>query len=107
VVLRAEPLLKTYTWGTRLFVGGNDGGVRCLDARSGRVLWTFDAGAPVRCRLRSLRVPDGTQNGRDLLLVGNDSLVLFAVDARTGELAGRYEVEGKASFAPVVAATSC
>jgi outer membrane protein assembly factor BamB len=102
VVLRAEPLLKTYSWGTRLFVGGNDGGVRCLDARSGQVLWTFDAGAPVRSRIRSWRAQDGTQNGRDLLLIGNDSPQIFAVDARTGELAGRFQVQGKASFAPIV-----
>ncbi|HEX8235670.1 MAG TPA: PQQ-binding-like beta-propeller repeat protein [Abditibacteriaceae bacterium] len=103
VVLRAEPLLKTYSWGTRLFVGGNDGGVRCLDARSGQVLWTFDAGAPVRCRLRSLRLQDGTANARDLLVIGNDSSALLAVDARTGDLAGRFPTGGKASFSPVVA----
>jgi outer membrane protein assembly factor BamB len=95
VVLRAEPLLKTYSWGTRLFVGGNDGGVRCLDPRSGQVLWAFDAGAPVRSRIRSLRLRDGTANARDLILIGTDSPFLFALDARSGELASRFEVEGR------------
>ncbi len=56
ILLRGEPLLKTYRWGTQLVLGGNDGGVRCLDARDGRLLWTFDAGAAVRCRPRSLRL---------------------------------------------------
>jgi outer membrane protein assembly factor BamB len=66
------------------------------------MLWTFGAGAPVRSRIRSWRAQDGTPNGRDLLLIGNDSPQLFAVDARTGELVGRFQTGGNASFAPIV-----
>jgi outer membrane protein assembly factor BamB len=104
VVLRAEPLLKTYSWGRQLVVGGNDGGVRCLDAETGHLLWLFDAGAPVRCRPHAVRVPLASGAGeRDLVLIGNDSPVIFTLDARSGELVSRYHTQGNASFAPVVA----
>lgn len=125
ILLRGEPLLKTYRWGTQLVLGGNDGGVRCLDARDGRLLWTFDTGAPVRCRPRSLRLgapgqavtgslsaPRATsardavsdagrgEDARDLLLVGSDGPAAFALEARTGALVWRFDTQGAASDTP-------
>ena len=48
VSVRAEPLWIAGARGPRLLVAGNDGGVRALDARSGRLLWSADVGeAPI------------------------------------------------------------
>ena len=112
ILLRGEPLLKTYRWGTQLVLGGNDGAVRCLDARDGRLLWTFDAGAAVRCRPRSLRLGVAGQtvtgslsaprdeDARDLLLVGSDGPAAFALEARSGALVWRFDTQGAASDTP-------
>jgi outer membrane protein assembly factor BamB len=115
VVLRGEPLLKSYSWGTRLIVGGNDGGVRCLDARNGRVLWTFDAGAAVRSRPRVLHLggrdtetvaTTGAEamNGplRDVILIGSDGPTIHGLDARDGSVVWRFATEGTAFATPML-----
>lgn len=48
VSVRAEPLWIVAARGPLLLVAGNDGGVRALEARSGRLAWVVEAGeAPI------------------------------------------------------------
>jgi outer membrane protein assembly factor BamB len=115
VVLRGEPLLKAYPWGTCLIVGGNDGGVRCLDVRDGRVLWTFDAGAAVRSRPRALHLGGsdtevvasagaGPTTGplRDVILIGSDGPTIYGLDARDGSVVWRFATDGTAFATPML-----
>jgi hypothetical protein len=41
--LDTPPRLAPVWWEGKLYVGADDGKLRCLDARSGRLLWQFDA----------------------------------------------------------------
>jgi len=105
VMLRGEPLFKQYSWGSRLVVGGNDGGVRCFDARDGSLQWAFEAGDAVRCRPRTLRWgPVGAE--RDLILIGCDGPAIYILDARDGSLLWKLNTDGAAFAGPVPAGTS-
>ncbi|HEX8833920.1 MAG TPA: PQQ-binding-like beta-propeller repeat protein [Abditibacteriaceae bacterium] len=108
IVLRGEPLFKVYSWGRRLFVGGNDGVLRALDATNGNELWSFQAGAAIRGRPRSLRL-DGERgvfgmgsSTRDLILVGADTDTAFALDARDGTPLWKCRATGITFAAPQV-----
>jgi outer membrane protein assembly factor BamB len=104
-VLRAEPLFKEYSWGARLVVAGNDGGVRCFDARDGSLKWVFDAGAPVRCRPQTLRLGPANMHSsapRDLILIGCDAPAIYALNAEDGSLAWKLRVNGPAFAGPVI-----
>ena len=125
IALRGGILLHTETSGKRLVMGGLDGGVRCLDARNGAVLWNFDARFAVRCRPAALRLnangraqmdngfdddstrgnagassTAGADTGRDLILVGSDGPVVYALEARSGALAWQFATRGPAFYTP-------
>lgn len=74
---------------TRLVVGGNDGGVRCLASRNGSLLWRFRAESPV-ASLKKMR-----RGERDLILVCTRGYDLIVLDARTGRLVNRYASRGR------------
>jgi len=62
----------------RLFFGSSaDDGVRCLDAKTGRLLWTFSAGGPVRLAPTVI-------NGR--VFFGCDDGALYCLEATNGAL---------------------
>jgi hypothetical protein len=103
VVLRGEALSRSYSWGERVFVGGNDGGLRCLDASSGRELWRFEAGYPIRSRPRAVR-RDELVGERELILTGCDGPYAYAIDAATGALVWKMPTNGIASAAPQILA---
>ncbi|MFP6872629.1 MAG: PQQ-binding-like beta-propeller repeat protein [Verrucomicrobiales bacterium] len=64
--------------GGRLFFGSSaDDGVRCLDAETGRLLWTFSAGGPVR-------LAPTVSNGR--VFFGCDDGALYCLEATDGTL---------------------
>lgn len=109
IALRGEPLLFADGRQKFLVLGGNDGGVRCLRARDGFQLWNFDARFAVRCRPASLRLNSSGQaqingasgadaaNGntsRNLILVGSDGPVIYALEARSGVLAWQFATRG-------------
>ena len=90
VLLRGQPIYKRYAWGERLTVGGNDGGVRCFDAATGRLAWTFNAGAAVRCRPQAAHL-EGSSGASDILLVGCDAPAIYALDAHSGALLWKFQ----------------
>ena len=96
VLLRGEPLFLRDGFGERVIVGGNDGMVRAFDAESGRLMWSYDAGAPVRC----LPLPVQS-SGRSALLVSCDGPRVWLLDAQTGEALREIRTDGATSFAPL------
>jgi outer membrane protein assembly factor BamB len=70
----------------RLYVGGHDGVMYCLDATSGAVIWTFRAGGPI---WSSPCVVDGK------VLFGSHDPWFYMLDANTGALIWRYEMVGR------------
>src|SRR5215212_7023609 len=68
-----------------LLVGGGDGKLYALDARSGAVRWRHETGG----RMRSSPAADG-----DLAVVGSADGVVYAVDARTGARRWTFETLG-------------
>lgn len=58
-----------------VFVGGDDGRLRAVDAATGRIAWTFGTSGPIRARAAFV--------GGDVLVPSDDGF-LYRVDARTG-----------------------
>jgi outer membrane protein assembly factor BamB len=98
VVLRGEPLLKSYRWGARLFIGGNDGALRCLEVRQGRELWRYEGVTSLLQRPLSLRTGrDDVQNDFVVLGMGNQ---INALDAKSGDVSWQAQPRGEvAGFA--------
>ncbi len=77
----------TYVYGQPTLVGGrvyvtsSSGRVYSLDAKSGCTYWTFDAEAPVRTAVTLVRV-----HGALRVLIGDDSSLVYALDADQGRL---------------------
>jgi hypothetical protein len=67
----------------RVFVGGTDGTVRALDARSGKILWLASSCAAVTH-------PPAYWNGR--VVFGSCDGFLYCLDASDGRLLGRVEL---------------
>ena len=76
--MRAQPVVV----GGRVFLGSDNGFVYALDARSGCVHWSFDAGTPVVSAVSVGTVP-GTD--RDAVYFGDWGAHVHAVDAASGE----------------------
>ena len=75
VGLRSSPILANGV----LFVGGNDGGLRALDARDGHLLWTRWLGQPLSTPLAKVRFGE-----RMVIVAGAKPAVM--VDAQSGEI---------------------
>jgi len=86
-LLWASPTLSSLllsaptTAGGRVFLAGQDGKVRCLDAATGNRQWTFATTGPVR-------VPPTLWRGG--ALVGSDDGHVYALDAVTGRMNWRF-----------------
>jgi outer membrane protein assembly factor BamB len=61
--------------GNRVYIGSGDGHLYALDLRSGKELWSFDAGAPIA---------SSPAVAGDLVIVGTYDGRFVALDARTG-----------------------
>ncbi len=96
VLLRGEPLFQRDRFGERVIVGANDGFVRGFDATKGRLLWSYYAGAPVRCLPLSLQ-----SDGRPAVLVGCDGPQMWLLDAQSGGILRELRTDGNASFTPL------
>ena len=77
----------------RLWVGGVDGKLHCVDARRGTALWTFDAGAPIwssPCVIDD-KVVFGAHNGR-----------IYCVDAVAGREIWNVPLGGRILSSPCI-----
>jgi|HubBroStandDraft_1064217.scaffolds.fasta_scaffold00025_49 polyvinyl alcohol dehydrogenase (cytochrome) len=94
----AEPAVV----GGWLFVGGNNGKVYALDARSGCLHWTFDADGPVRTAINIGKDQRGLS-----AYFGDQRANAYGVDARTGKLLWKTRVDdhpaAKITGAPILA----
>ena len=75
----------------RIYFGSGDGILRCLDAKTGEVVWTLEADDPAKTggfirwfEGNVAMQPEGT------LLVPNDNFRLYAVDRDTGTVVWKY-----------------
>ncbi|MGD9601424.1 MAG: PQQ-binding-like beta-propeller repeat protein [Gammaproteobacteria bacterium] len=75
--------------GGRLFLGSHEGGIYALDARTGCAHWKFPTPAAVRGAILVERRPDG----RFVLITGDRSAHVYALDADTGELIWQVKVD--------------
>ena len=87
-IAESQPTLS----GGRLFVGSRSGRVYALDAQSGCVYWTFDAGAPVKSSvlIAPYRGTDGERLGAYFSDLGGTS---YGVDAASGNELWQVRVE--------------
>jgi len=91
-LLRAAPLFiaaSATSQNARLILGGNDGGVRGINANDGKLLWQANVGAPVSS-LTLLAFADG----RAAILVCNRSGELVLVNSENGAILKNYSSRG-------------
>lgn len=68
--------------GGRIYIGGPNGGIYALDAKTGCAHWKFDTADAVRGAILITQLDDG----RFVLLAGDRKAWFYAVDANSGEL---------------------
>jgi polyvinyl alcohol dehydrogenase (cytochrome) len=76
--------------GGRVFVGSNGGQVYSLDASTGCVYWTYDAGGIVRSAIRIVR---STKSSRWIAYFGDYHGSAHAIDAETGQPLWKAKVD--------------
>jgi len=74
--------------GGRVFVGSWGGKVYSLSAASGCIHWFYEAGSGVRSAINIARV-----GGRDVAFFGDGTATMHAVDAASGQLLWKTDVE--------------
>jgi len=79
--------------GGRLYIGGDDNRLHCVDAGSGRGIWTFKTGGAV---WSSPCVVDGK------VIFGSRDGHLYMVDAGSGKQVWRHKVDGRIISSPCV-----
>ena len=92
--------------GERIFVTTPSGEVRCHDLQSGELYWKFQTGAdlldmtPYKRGIASILADPVIY--QDMVLVGANDGVLYALDVETGQAVGRNTFGAPISAAPVV-----
>jgi polyvinyl alcohol dehydrogenase (cytochrome) len=81
--------------GGRVFVGSNGGQVYSLDASTGCVYWTYDAGGIVRSAISIIKSPKSSRQGTSqwIAYFGDYHASAHAVDAETGKLLWKVEID--------------
>ena len=79
--------------GNRIYIGGDDNRLHCVDAASGKGLWTFKTGAPVWC---SPSVVDGK------VVFGSRDAHLYILDAASGREIWRQRLDGRIISSPCI-----
>jgi len=74
--------------GGRIYIGGPNGGIYALDAKTGCAHWKFDTPGAVRGAIVITRFEDG----RFVLLAGDRKAWFYAIDASSGELLWKDKV---------------
>ena len=70
----------------RVFVGSDNGYLYSLDARSGCVYWSFEAGSIIRAAAVIGRIPGAHGHSRYAVFFGDGHANVFALDAQSGNL---------------------
>jgi polyvinyl alcohol dehydrogenase (cytochrome) len=79
--------------GGAIYVGGHDGTVRALDARTGCLRWSFRATAEVRTAIVVSPWSADDKDSRPVIYFADLLARAYAVDARTGELIWKIKVD--------------
>jgi len=88
-VLLSSPALS----GKTVLIGTDHGELLAMDALSGKDLWAFQAGGPIRCGI-SISAADG------VAYFGCHDGCLYAVDPKTGKELWRFKTGGKIESSP-------
>ncbi|MEM7013201.1 MAG: PQQ-binding-like beta-propeller repeat protein, partial [Verrucomicrobiota bacterium] len=107
----AAPRLAPSLWDGRAYFGADDGMARCVDAKTGELIWEFNA-APTGEQLlgqgrfgsvRPIRAGVMIEDGVAYFAAGlfpAEGVYLFALDAKTGDLLWRKPLDGRGNEAP-------
>lgn len=66
-----------------VYIGGRNGTLYALSQESGKITWSFDAGAPI-LQTAAYVEPKGRRPG--LVVFGSEDIIVYALEARTGKL---------------------
>ncbi len=78
--------------GGRIYIGGPNGGIYALDAKTGCVHWKFDTPDAVRGAILITRFDDG----RFVLFAGDRKAWFYAIDANSGDLVWKDKADDHA-----------
>lgn len=76
--------------GDRVYFGGNDGVVRCLDAGTGKAVWTRELGPTEPRAFKLFSTPELAE---DRLYVGSANRHLYCLDAVSGEVIWEHRTD--------------
>jgi outer membrane protein assembly factor BamB len=79
--------------GDRIYIGGDDKNLHCVDARTGKAIWKFKTGEPV---WTSPCVVD------DKVVFGSRDANLYILDAKDGRELWRYKADGRFLSTPCI-----
>ena len=111
IELEAAPRLAPTIWKNRVYLGADDGQVRCLDLQTGETVWHFEA-APTKRRMLGLgrfgsawpiRAGVMIEKGMAYFTAGlfpGEGIFLYALDAETGKLIYRRSLTGTGNNGP-------
>jgi polyvinyl alcohol dehydrogenase (cytochrome) len=83
--VRSQPTVTA----SMIYIGSQEGTVYALDADTGCIHWTFDAGTEVRGAIKLHAHPT---DGRSILVFGDTKANAYSVDANTGEVLWKTKV---------------
>ena len=83
--VRSQPTVTA----TMVYIGSQEGTVYALDANTGCIRWTFDAGTEVRGAMKLHTHPT---DGRSILVFGDTKANAYSLNATTGQLLWKTKV---------------
>ncbi len=83
----------------RLYFGGHDGNVYCLDAKTGKMIWAFATQDKITAAANHVKSPDGKSTW---ILIGSNDSRMYCLDAATGKKNWDYETGNIINGAPAV-----